>query len=300
MADAYNTSTALSDLARTQIYNSLISSAANKTNNAFMQNSIDLSPLFGPQDTTLKFPVLAAQTLQAVTEGTAIERKQYSSTSRSLSLSSKYADLVPIVDFVRMASRQGTWDELGTQLGILGNKTIDAALGGLYTSSPNDVTNATTTCIDETDILLAKTYLDDANAPGEGRVLLVNSDQYNKLLTNANFVSNALRGTGNALVTGVIGSIHGFEIHLDQNVVETAGLARNMAFVRGTTPQNSSLGYAIGTLSPMMSGTPYVGDKMRLSWSRNATMLSDEMTFEVMFGVIALRPEWIVEVQSRD
>jgi len=301
MADAYNTSTSMSDFARTQIHDAAILSVADRTNNAFLLNSLDVSDLFGPQDTAVKFPVMPVTTLQSVTEGTAIERKQYSSTGRTLTLDTRRADLVPMTDFIRMASRQQRWADLGTSLGETAKKTMDTTLAGLYTVSPSDVTNATTTMIDETDILAAKTILDAANAPANGRVLVVNSDNYNNsFLKNANFVSNALRGSGDALVSGVLGSIHGFEVWMDNNVVETAGLARNIAFVRGTTPQNSSFGYALGTLAPVMSGAPYVGDKMRFLWNRNSPYLGDEMEFLFMYGVVAFRPEWVVEIQSRD
>ncbi len=303
MADAYNTSTSLSDFARTQIHDSAILSYTNKTNNAFMMNALDVSALFGPQDTAVKFPVLPAATLQSVTEGTAIDRKQYSSTGRTLTLDTRRADLIPMTDFIRMASRQQMWADLGSALGDIAKKTIDTSLAGLYTSSPTDVTNATTTGIQSPDVLAAKDALDAANAPATGRVLVVNSDQYNNfLLTNTDFVDNDRRGAsgGDPLVSGVVGSIFGFEVWMDNNVVETAGLARNMAFVRGTTPQNSSIGYALGTLAPTMSGQPYVGDKFRFLWNRNSPYLSDEMEFVFMYGVIAFNPAWIVEVQSRD
>lgn len=300
MADAYNTSTALADFAMTKVHSAAMLEMTDFTNNAALQVAYDASALFLPEMSALQIPVMQDVNLQSVTEGTAIDRTQYSSTKRTLTLDTRRADIASIIDFVRAASRAQLWDDLGKLYGAAVNRTIDTSLLGLYTASPTDVTNATTTNLDEDDILTAKTTLDNQNCPQDGRWLIVTPKQYNNVLLKTDrFTRYDAVGTGQAIVNGALGQIHGFTVYMDQNVVVASGLARNIAGRTGGLT-DSSIVYAKGILPPMVSGTPYIGDTVRLSFTRNAPYLAEEMTCEVFYGVLAARPEWIVEIQSAD
>jgi hypothetical protein len=300
MADAYNTSTALADFAMTKVHSAAQLEFTDFTNNSALQVAYDASAMFLPEMSALKIPVMQDTNLQSVTEGTAIERTQYSSTVRTLTLDTKRADIASVVDFVRQTSRAQLWDDLGKLYGAACRKTIDTSLLGLYTNSASDVTNATTANIDEDDILSGKTILDAANCPQDGRWLIITPKQYNALLKIDRFTRNDTVGTGAPIINGSLGKIHGFEVFADPNVVVASGLARNIMGRTGTSIMDSTIAWAAGVLPPMVSGTPYVGDRIRLSFTRNAPYLAEEMTVEMFYGIVCMRPEWIVEIQSQD
>lgn len=302
MADAYNTSTSFADFTVTKIHDAAMLEFTDFTNNAALQLAFDCSPFFSPGVSNIKVPYMQDTNLQSVTEGTAIDRTQYSSTVRTLTATTHAADIAPITDkaLVLNLIQNQMWTELGKLYGAAAKKTVDAAILGNYTASASDVTNATTADIDEDDILAAKLILDNANAPETGRFLIVTPKQYGKLAKIARFSQWDTTGQAGIITSGKLPMIHGVAIFMDQNVVTSSGLARNIMGVRGSGIMDSSLHFAMQKFVPMVSGIPTIGDMIRFSFSRNAPYLSDEMTCEIMYGTAALRSEWVVEIQSQD
>jgi Phage capsid protein len=79
--------------------------------------------------------------------------------------------------------------------------------------------------ITKTDILEAKRLLDRMNVPATGRVLLLNSDMYNDLLTDSDLLNAFFMNVGN-LSDGVVARIYGFDIMIRTNAATmTAGFA---------------------------------------------------------------------------
>jgi hypothetical protein len=70
-----------------------------------------------------------------------------------------------------------------------------------------------------TDILRAKSILDDANVPQEGRILLMPSSMYNGQLLAIPDVYQMQSYGVSALPTGVVNRIHGFDIMIRSTVV---------------------------------------------------------------------------------
>lgn len=69
------------------------------------------------------------------------------------------------------------------------------------------------------DILKAKSILDSANVPAEGRILVMPSDMYNAQLLAIADVYQAQSYGSSALPSGVVNRIHGFDIMVRSTVV---------------------------------------------------------------------------------
>jgi N4-gp56 family major capsid protein len=101
------------------------------------------------------------------------------------------------------------------------------------------------TAIDKAAILAAKSILDNADVPQEGRKLIVSPDQYNDLLTITEFISKDFQAAM-PVASGVVGSIYGVEVWMTTQL----GL-------------NSATGYkngdgAAAQPTPGYTGSPYL------------------------------------------
>ena len=79
------------------------------------------------------------------------------------------------------------------------------------------------TAINDTAILTANRYLDEAKAPTTERYLVVTPKGKQELLAIDKFVRWDALGTGDAIKTGRIGELYGVEVSMSQNLVVTAG-----------------------------------------------------------------------------
>lgn len=73
------------------------------------------------------------------------------------------------------------------------------------------------TPIDKASILAAKSILDKADVPAEGRKLIVSPDQYNDLLTITDFISKDFQAA-QPVASGVVGSIYGCEVWMTTQI----------------------------------------------------------------------------------
>lgn len=121
-------------------------------------------------------------------------------------------------------------------------KAIDLDIVGLYASITANVdAGAVTASTMLSKLLELKRTLDTANAPRDGRVLVVEPYTESVLLetdklTSADYITSA----ANPLVEGAIGRIIGFDVVPSNNIQTSGGKYVNMAFVR-----NRSLGMAL-------------------------------------------------------
>jgi hypothetical protein len=140
--------------------------------------------------------------------------------------------------------------------------------------------------LDEDDILLAKTLLDEADCPQEDRHLVVAPQMYNKLLKLDRFTAYDSLGPGAGgapIQNGLIGSIYGFTVWMTQNIQATG---------TGTSDTVNSYAFHRDALALCVQLEPRV----------QATYVQEYLgwlvTVDIVYGLNYLRSEWGVTIQN--
>lgn len=273
------------------------------TNNMVVQNSLDVSDELAAAG-ALDIPVFPQVDLSDETEGTPLVGVSLASSKVTITPDTRKAVTIPITDYARALSNQELMNGYGRQAGKDASRLIDTSIAGVYSeTSQTPVDAGAGVDIDEVDILASKETLDGANASPNSRVLILHHSQYNAILAISGLVrfdAVGKPGDANAIISGVIGKLHGFLVMLDQNMVVAASRRHNIATVYDGTKQGSAIGHGLATFRPMISNTLVAGNRMRLIWTYDTTLASEVLRAQVFYGYKALRPEWIVDVQTAD
>lgn len=310
MADAYNTSTSLTEFHATIVANAAQLAMTDYTNNALLATAQNLTDAVAGAK-TLDIPIIPAVNHATETEGTALEYSQFSADKVSLAVDTRKGVVMPFTPYALARSADGGLTILrgyGEQLGADARRIIDAALAAEYANVGNTVTGATSANITEANIISAKDNLDSANAPMEGRTLVVHHEQYNAMLQIARFTEADKIGSGQSITTGMIGRIHGFDVFLDQNIVGTTdGFRHNLAFVRDPSQSGlaganrAALAWAVSPLPAPQAGAVSAGSAPRITFSYDAKGNgSDVIDSRVQYGTKTIRAVWSVDIKTAD
>lgn len=302
MAFDVNGMTELVDFSPTLVALEAMDEMTDATNNAFVRFALDVSDeLVGAG--SVQTPIYPAVDLEDETEGTPLEGAQFAADNVILTPDRKKAVIIPITDYARAVANQDLMNGYGRQAGRDALRKIDTSIAGVYSETSNAPVDAGAAAdIDEADILAGKEILDGQNCPGEGRVLILHHTQYNAMLAIDNFTrfdAVGKSGDGNPKVSGVIGTVHGFLVVLDQNVVSAGARRHNVMTVFGGNKQNSAIQWGMSTFRPMVSMTLTAGNRLRLIWTYDTTRACEIIRAEMQYDYIALRPEWIVDIQTQ-
>ncbi len=299
MADSYNTSTSLAEFSPTLTATVAQDAMTDATNNALLQVSFNATDLIRGA-TSLDIPIFPSLDLEDEVEGTPLEYKQFNAGKVTLTPNLQKAVVIPITDYARARANQDIMSGYARQAGRDAARKVDQTLSNLYSSATLTVTAGTNTDIDATDVLTAKELLDGANAPLEGRWLALHHTQYNALLAIDDFVHLEKYGSNSALPNGVLGSLYGFTVLLDQNIIATTdGFRQNMFGVSGGLAE-SSIVYGFGTFEDMVSNTLSAGNNPRLIWTYDSKAGSEVLRAEILYGVAASRAEWLGVIKTQD
>lgn len=196
-------------------------------------------------------------------------------------------------------------------------QVIDTAIGALYASAASTI-DAGAGNLAEVDIVNAKKALDLANAPAARRVLTVNETQMAALTQIPRFTEADKIGSGQAIINGSVGKIHGFNVFMDINVTDASSQSRNLAYVAppnvplvqgvqdgngetGLAPDGTagmmgdcSMSYAVGRIPP-----PPVVISMQMPFgnlviSHDVSDDSNEIRLNAIYGVLMQKTEWVV------
>jgi hypothetical protein len=149
-----------------------------------------------------------------------------------------------------------------------------------------DATSAlNTSFLDEADILLAKTILDENDCPQEDRHLIVAPQAYNKLLAIDRFTSAEHLGPSfqNEIRQGALGVLHGFIVWMTQMLAATG--TATTSTVESILMHRDALALAM-QLAPRVQAN-YLPEY--LGWL---------VTTDVVYGIGNLRPEWGIVIQN--
>lgn len=312
MADAYNTSTALTEFHATLVADAAQLAFTDWTNNAMLATASNLTDAVAGAK-SLDIPIIPAVNHAAETEGTALEYKQFSSDKVTLTVDTRQGLVMPFTPYALARAADGGRTILagyGAQIGADARRILDAALCAEYANVGATVTGATSANITEANIISAKTNLDGQNAPMEGRTLVVHHSQYNAMLQIARFSENQTRGTGGVISSGqIMGRIHGFDVFLDQNIVGTTdGFRHNLAFVRDPSQSGlagaingAALAWAVSPLSAAVAGAVSSGTAPRISFSYDAKGNgSDVIDSRIQYGTKTIRSVWFNDIKTAD
>lgn len=310
MADAYNTSTALTEFHATLVAQAAQLTFTDYTNNALLATAQNLTEAVQGAK-SLAIPIIPAVNHATETEGTALEYKQFSADAVTLTVDTRQGLVMPFTPYALSRSYdQGAsiLQGYGQQIGADARKILDAALAAEYANVGSTVTGTTAANITEANIVEAKTNLDGNNAPMEGRTLVLHHEQYNAVIQIARFTEMDKIGSGETIQTGMIGRIHGFDVFMDQNIVATTdGFRHNLAFVRDPSQSGlagvnrAALAWAASPLPAPQAGAISAGTMPRITFSYDAKGNgSDVIDSRVQYGTKTIRAAWLVDIKTAD
>ena len=301
MADEYMTTTAIGEFIPTIVAREAQLAYGNRTKNGLLGVAPSINGFLAEGGNVFELPVIPDVDLENYTEGTDLEYAQFSSSKQSITISTKKAVVMAFPATALSVANQEIMNGYGEQCGHAAAKELDTALAGLYSSAGiSAITAGTGADIDEADILDAKSNLDIANAPAQGRWLAVRSDQYNALLALDRFTAAEKLGV-EYISRGVLGRIHGFDVIMDNNLVATTdGFRHNMYGVNGGSPLTSSLVHGTATFPAIQGGALAVGQNPRLVFSYDLKQGANTMRAEIMYGVAVFRSEWLGTIKTAD
>ena len=310
MADAYQTSTALTEFHATLVAQSAQLTFTDRTNNALLATAQNLTEALNGAK-SLDIPVIPAVDHATETEGTALEYVQFSSSKVTLTVDTRKGLVMAFTPYALARVFDGGQSVLagyGEQMGADAAKIVDAALAAEYANVGSTVTGATGSNITEANIVSAKNYLDGYNAPQEGRTLVLHHSQYNAAKQIARLTEFQMRGVDGIGPQNLVGQIHGFDVLLDQNVVGTTdGFRHNLAFVRDVSQSGlaganrAALAWAASPLPAPLAGAVSSGTMPRITFSYDAKGGgSTVMDSRIQFGTKTLRAVWTVDIKTAD
>ena len=186
-----------------------------------------------------------------------------------------------IEDFAEMQALNSMRKFYTDDAGFALSKQVDASIiTGLDGASALTGGNAVITSVTnwDTSILAAIEVLNDSNVPVEGRSLMVTPSCMTALMSTDRFTEQQFIGNGNAIKTGLIGSIYGVEVFMSTAVgtgaTEKAFMVQKDAMV-------------LATQQSIRTQTQYKQEK-----------LADLFTADTIYGSKVVRPGSVQELTS--
>ena len=128
------------------------------------------------------------------------------------------------------------WSPTGTASRVVRTTgaTVSTALAGSATGTRNSLTLA--------DILAAKAILDKEGIPAEGRIMVMNTDQYNLQLLSIANISQFYQSNIDTLPKGAVKELYGFAIYVKPSVTvyDSTGIALKAVSADGTVTSATS------------------------------------------------------------
>ena len=307
MADVPNFQTSHTDFIPTIIESQAILAATDHTQNGCLSAARDLSDKLAKGGNKIQSGVQSRVTLSDITETTYDEHAQFSASNVSLTINVHKGVPMLITNKLRALSvNDDHFGDLLAQALAAAYKNMDASLAGLYSSAGETVTGSTGSNITETEVRAAKKQLDEAKAPRIGRYLIVNPQQEDALTGIARFTEADKIGNGAAIMSGSIGRIHGFDVFISHNIVETTdGFAHCLAGVRGMDAKNGSMQIAKARYDGInwMSNSKFqvIGaNDLLTTFNYDEKGRGEVLGVEQLYGVATFRSEWLVDIKVAD
>jgi P22 coat protein - gene protein 5 len=257
----------------------------------------DYEPTLANAGDTVNIPIPPVLTTYNVAEGGSVTLQNPSLGNAQIVLT-QHAEstfTIPDVTAALVGAERGDFGILNKYLTpamIAIAERIESDLLGLYTNLvANPDVGAGATTITENTIDLAEKALFDAKVPeSEKKYLVLSSQAYTDARQTMRFTEDRTIGTGQAIVTGKIGTIKSFDVYRSQFVAKPSTTTYNLAFAR------DAFGLVIRRLPQPLPGTGAIAEYgelgnfgMRIVMSYQPNTLAQQFTVDVLYGLGVLR-----------
>lgn len=231
---------------------------------------------------TVEIPNLSNLTANLKVANTQVTLNSPTETKTTITINQHYESSFLLEDFAEIQSAYDAASEYTQKTGYALAEKMDGFIATGMTNGASKSVGAFGTPINDTAILTANRYLDDAKAPTTERYLVVTPQGKQELLAIDKFVRWDALGTGEAIKTGRIGELYGVEVSMSQNLVVTVA----------TPTQNNHLlfhkeAYAVA-----------VQKDISFESQRKAEYLGTLFVAQSLWGGVMLRSDHAVVVKS--
>lgn len=180
-------------------------------------------------------------------------------------------------------------------------ENIDASIAAQYASAGNTIALAAPFSADA--IVTTRKQMNINKVPLQNRRLVISPQAEADVLSDQNFVRADVFGDeGTALREASLGRLYGFDIFMDQNIVQTAGtpnVDHNMAFHPNaialvTRPLKS----AMQTPNVRIASLSFEGLGLRVVMGYNLDKLGTQVTIDLLYGIKVLDSLLLISVDS--
>jgi N4-gp56 family major capsid protein len=171
---------------------------------------------------TVEIPNLSNLTANLKVAGTAVTLNAPTEGKTTITINQHYESSFLLEDFAEIQSAYDAAKEYTEKTGYALAEKMDTTVVNEITDYATYSAGAFGTALNDTTILVANRYLDEAKAPSTDRTLAVTPQGKQEMLAIDKFVRADAIGTGSAIVNGKIGTIYGNDVVMSHNLRVTA------------------------------------------------------------------------------
>lgn len=174
---------------------------------------------------TVEIPNLSNLTANLKVANTQVTLNGPTETKTTITINQHYESSFLLEDFAEIQSAYDAAAEYTQKTGYALAEKMDSFIASGMTTGATRVVGAYGTALNDTTILVANRYLDDAKAPQTERYLVVSPQGKQEMLAIDKYIRYDAIGVGgdqNSIKNGKIGEIYGIEVSMSQNLVVTA------------------------------------------------------------------------------
>lgn len=166
---------------------------------------------------TVEIPNLSNLTANLKVAGQAVTLNYPTETKTTITINQHYESSFLLEDFAEIQSAYDAASEYTSKTGYALAEKMDATVVAEITDNATYSAGAYGTALNDTTILVANRYLDEAKI-GPERTLAVTPQGKQEMLAIDKFVRYDALGTGAAIINGKIGTIYGNEVIMSHNL----------------------------------------------------------------------------------
>lgn len=231
---------------------------------------------------TVEIPNLSNLSANLKAAGTAVTLNAPTETKTTITINQHYESSFMLEDFAEAQSAYDAAAEYTQKTGYALAEKMDTTVVNEITTNATYSAGAYGTALNDTTILTANRYLDDAKAPTMDRTLAVTPQGKMEMLAIDKYVRFDALGTGAAIVNGKIGTIYGLDVIMSHNLKVTAA----------TPTQNNHL------LFHKEACAIAIQKDVKFETQRKAEYLADLFVASSLWGVKILRADHACVVKS--
>lgn len=171
---------------------------------------------------TVEIPNLSNLTANLKVAGAAVTLNAPTEGKTTITINQHYESSFLLEDFAEIQSAYDAAKEYTEKTGYALAEKMDTTVVNEITDYATYSAGAFGTALNDTTILVANRYLDEAKAPSTDRTLAVTPQGKQEMLAIDKFVRADAIGTGSAIVNGKIGTIYGNDVVMSHNLRVTA------------------------------------------------------------------------------